>query len=1711
MPVSDAQLALLRAMGGAQQMQPEPQEEDRSWFWKAMDYIDRPYSTVMGGVTGLATGEDFLTRMERGITGKQHYGFYDLATAAGADPQSALTRYGSIALDIFPGMFLDPLTLVTGGFSKAGKAAKVAGLTDDAAKMAKGASVVRDAMMPARTVRRLGTEAIEAAVDLPEAARRGLWSPLNVAGTPIVPKAVAAPWAKGVQTIGDLVKGRVDPMGVGRVAGMAETTSKPYQALSKMFGGRNAGYAGFVTTLRKMGISADEREVLWANHLNEALEKGLFTEEQRVWATHLIENPKLIEDFAQGKKVAWLNVPRTPTKADSEAFWRSLKPLMDAKSDAGEAARVGMLHGLSEMRKAVMQRPGPRTYETATLSELVGLPGFAGDGLDLTPEQLLEGLWKQPDSRAAFDARLKGALGPDAHFAGVVAKSADPADKLISRYYRRFNTRSGQIAKDSFGWDDWRSMTKGDPDATIIIGREAPGALTDQVAKAGGSRSLHEKARTTLRVLDKLEQALKTPGRKVWDFKELRKVDPATGTVDAILDTLKLHVFQAQVPNNADYTRAFDRMREWALIKVFDDPAERWRFAQQELTEQIGVKAKQIDELVQRKSRVTGVIGDAEVPYSKADEERLIQLVQERDELAKALENLDPIGASAARFEEILGDVGWPRWKQPMDNVPIDLSGVTPEIMEGASRAVEYVDGMRREMTDGFVARGADRIPGGQERYLTHFFSGKQKMRKGRVVSPGAERLAPPANADEMRKLFLQEIQTQHPFLSTEDALKLVESRMTEFRDFFRMRRTNGGNIDEFLKRKYPFSVLQMNYSDIPVEFEDDLWLILNKQHRDVNNYFYGFDAYQEAAARYGKNIGEGDVVPKGFVRVQYATPFHSTSPFANVVIPKEVDDIVRGVVGAANTFTTDAGTKTLLDMMHGIRRWWSAWTLGPFPAYHARNFVSNMMLNHIGGLSPVGKFGLNLDGIESYRAGARMVFKSKKDTGALKAVVEKLRAAFPNADITEAGLERIMKGEGVIGVGMRDLDWEEYGRQLVQQMDKATKGQKIRAALSINPRKNFFVSKGFALGRKNEDMARASLFLDRLKKNALATSDWDTAVADATKWVNKHLYDYTDLSPFERNVAKAFVPFYCVPESHEILTRNGWKHHWDLEKGEDVLAYDHKTGELRWEPLLDVATFRYDGELLALRRRGMEFLFTEDHRWPVVTSESFVKGKWYGNDRKIVRSYNLNSSHRIPLTGYYVETESILSERHAAILGWVVTDGYFRWRGNHCEMLIYQSPEKHLDAITALTGSKPRKPHPETGVCAVPVKNEDVKIITEHFRSKKDLESIVGRLSALAANAMYNAMFMAEGCTARRCEQSFAQDPKLNGPVVSAFQMLALMTGRTANAGSRGCYVRSSRYVRPGAYKDLPRQTYSGTIWCPKTPSGTWVMRNSGAVIITGNTWMRKNTPHMLDTLVHEPGKMGYIYRAYFGAWNAYDEEIEPGDMAKWIQDGLGVPVRYRDAGDGQLTYSVWMPFQGWVPWGDVNELAESFRSRDGFAQFWISKLNPALKEPLEQALNRDTFRGEQISKGEVRDILGFAAPDWAEHVMQNFRLYAEISRLNPGGVFTKMMKWQGYDTRPHRADVAPREKYLRAVTGLAGYDQRPVQNLQREIKALENDASQDRWKARLAAQRGYWPEQQKYLDEAVEKKQKAQKLRQRVGHLLQVQATYTTRKPGA
>ncbi|MFA9277732.1 MAG: hypothetical protein ACEQR4_07910, partial [Rhodoluna sp.] len=397
--------------------------------------------------------------------------------------------------------------------------------------------------------------------------------------------------------------------------------------------------------------------------------------------------------------------------------------------------------------------------------------------------------------------------------------------------------------------------------------------------------------------------------------------------------------------------------------------------------------------------------------------------------------------------------------------------------------------------------------------------------------------------------------------------------------------------------------------------------------------------------------------------------------------------------------------------------------------------------------------------------------------------------------------------------------------------------------------------------GRDVEWHLRGALGWDRLVKG----ESLESAISD----INKYHFDYQDLSQFEKSVVKRVVPFYCVPEDHEILTKRGWLHHSDLVEGEDVMVLDPESHEMRWEPLQGVATFEFDGELRTFERRGGKFLFTEDHRWPVQVAKTVVKGKEYGGERKVLRAHELNSTHMLPLKGEFVdEGDSILSPRLAAILGWVVTDGYARWRRNHWEALVYQSPKKYLTEIESLLGNERRKAHPTTGVHAVNVKLEDKKAITKHYQDKDDLPSLVTHLSREAAEAMWDAMWKAEGCTDER-SLSFSQIP---GPVLEAFQILSYMTGRALWKGKgHDHYVRNSDFLR--VKEGMGTEHYEGVIWCPQTPTGTWVMRHEGAVIPSGNTWTRRNVPLQFQMLVEKPA----AYSHYFQAMNELQSGSTP------------------------------------------------------------------------------------------------------------------------------------------------------------------------------------------------------------------------------------------
>jgi len=533
-------------------------------------------------------------------------------------------------------------------------------------------------------------------------------------------------------------------------------------------------------------------------------------------------------------------------------------------------------------------------------------------------------------------------------------------------------------------------------------------------------------------------------------------------------------------------------------------------------------------------------------------------------------------------------------------------------------------------------------------------------------------------------------------------------------------------------------------------------------------------------------------------------------------------------------------------------------------------------------------------------------------------------------------------------------------------------------------------VAQGRAVGEAAEDWMRSAHYM--------AKREAGFAPEVAAESVAKYHIDYSNLTQTEKQVMKRLVPWYCMPVDHQILTREGFKYSNQLIIGEEVMAYNHD-GELVWTPLIDVNEFDYDGMLQVYECRGASFECTQDHSWVTYTA---------ANKLRVLRKWsNLNSNHAIVMQGEFndEDTESILSPRHAAILGWVLTDGHMRWRDNHCEMVVYQSEGKFIGGVKELLGVEPRKasddrePH---AVYCFAVKREDVEAITKVVVSKEQAREVIGYLSREAAEEMLQAMLLAKGCTTKRTGQThFAQSPK-NWFIREAFQTLCLMTGRLAFQSSMGCYLKNKKAFYHKDW-DKGQVQYKGKIWCPTTKFGTWVVKHAGAVSVTGNTFSRRNLPPVLEDLATQPAKVAQTVRAVAGTRD--NNQWAP----SYIAEGASLPLPGATEGTNRYLSSFGLPVEDEAIklLGNAlsGNLKRTFQSALGMG-------SPILKAPYEQAFDQQLFSGRRLSDLDPSPTvsLGGLIPDRAAQVLTQLvsntpaaRLVSTIDRA------TDRRKWDG------------------------------------------------------------------------------------------------------
>lgn len=200
--------------------------------------------------------------------------------------------------------------------------------------------------------------------------------------------------------------------------------------------------------------------------------------------------------------------------------------------------------------------------------------------------------------------------------------------------------------------------------------------------------------------------------------------------------------------------------------------------------------------------------------------------------------------------------------------------------------------------------------------------------------------------------------------------------------------------------------------------------------------------------------------------------------------------EVMKEVIRVTEHYINPSSAGPVLKIIDGIQNSWRKWTLAPFPKYHLRNMVGNMWNNYLAGVDP-----------DNYvRAQALQLYRKYRGTGKAGEKValfelDRFKITPEIADTLISSAEE----HGVLGRGWYGADIETGIRQ---QMGGGG-----------------LVQRGIAVGTTVENNARLAHFLDKLDKGADSM--------EAALSVKRYLFDYGDLTQFEREVMRRLFPFY--------------------------------------------------------------------------------------------------------------------------------------------------------------------------------------------------------------------------------------------------------------------------------------------------------------------------------------------------------------------------------------------------------------------------------------------------------------------------------------------------------------------------------------------------------------------------------------------------------
>lgn len=381
----------------------------------------------------------------------------------------------------------------------------------------------------------------------------------------------------------------------------------------------------------------------------------------------------------------------------------------------------------------------------------------------------------------------------------------------------------------------------------------------------------------------------------------------------------------------------------------------------------------------------------------------------------------------------------------------------------------------------------------------------------------------------------------------------------------------------------------------------------------------------------------------------------------------------------------------------------------------------------------------------------------------------------------------------------------------------------------------------------------------------------------------------------------------FCVDEATEVLTRRGWVKHDDLSTADEALTLDPYTDSIAWQPVLQVNRFDWNGTLERWHSTRIDALTTPSHRWMTKSNVANKSSVFLTTEELHDKPHHLMVVGGGDINNAFADSATI-SDELVELLGWVITEGYMRTTQRHGRnvdnsVIITQSMKNpgHVERIRGLG----KHFAAQGATCSVYERQSGIvdfyfgagisQIIRGLIPDKQLPAELLSLLTHDQALLLYRTLLDGDGHVRAKGSHWFQKDSER----LDAFQMLCSMLGYRTHRrqpSSDGRYGEASavaiyrqRHVTNRSLRKS-QEHYEGVVWCPTTPSGTWLARRNGTTYWTGNSW------------VGFAEGQGHLYAAGYSG----DKSLVYRSAVKSDGTALDVPVVAGELPDGEIVRSI-------------------------------------------------------------------------------------------------------------------------------------------------------------------------------------------------------------